>query len=140
MSCYAYPHTIDNGAGERITFLRRVEGANGNRLEGENVALPGAGPPMHLHRHQNVEYPLTEMFASAKRRGGAQPDTFDVAFLAQRYRSEHQVMAVPPAVQRIVFPVLVAVGHLLGKYRRYGDAPEPVRRGDHGQASHDLSD
>jgi hypothetical protein len=31
-------------------------------------------------------------------------------------------------VQRIVFPVLVAIGTLLGRYRKYADAPEPVRR------------
>jgi hypothetical protein len=38
-------------------------------------------------------------------------------------------MAVIPAVvQRLVFPVLVIVGRLLGKYRKYADAPEPVRR------------
>jgi hypothetical protein len=28
----------------------------------------------------------------------------------------------------VAFPVLVAVGTLLGKYRKYRDAPEPVRR------------
>jgi len=27
-----------------------------------------------------------------------------------------------------VFPVQVAVGRLLGRYRKYADAPEPVRR------------
>jgi hypothetical protein len=26
------------------------------------------------------------------------------------------------------FPLQVALGRLLGKYRRYADAPEPVRR------------
>ena len=43
-----YPHTIDHGAGERITFLRRVPVATGHPVEGENVASPGAGPPMHV--------------------------------------------------------------------------------------------
>jgi quercetin dioxygenase-like cupin family protein len=43
-----YPHTIENGAGERLTFLRRV----GDRLEVENVVEPGGGPPMHVHHHQ----------------------------------------------------------------------------------------
>ena len=28
---HSYPHTIDNGAGERITFLRRVPGAADRR-------------------------------------------------------------------------------------------------------------
>jgi len=25
-----------------------------------------------------------------------------------------------------VFPIVVALGHLFGKYRRFADAPEPV--------------
>jgi hypothetical protein len=29
-------------------------------------------------------------------------------------------------VQRFVLPVQVAIGRLLGKYRRFHDAPEPV--------------
>ena len=35
---------------------------------------------------------------------------------------------IPTVVQRLVFPVLVAVGRVLGKYGKYADAPEPVRR------------
>ena len=185
MTPYTYPHTIDNGAGERLTFVRRVAGAAGDRLEGENVVQPGAGPPMHVHYHQeevftvqegrmgyqrlgeperfagpgetvvfkpgeahrfwnagegdlrcmgrvepadNVEYFLTEIFASAKRHGGGRPDPFEAAFLTRRYRSEYAMVAIPAAVQRFIFPVLVAVGRLLGKYRKYHDAPEPVRR------------
>ena len=184
MGRYTYPHTIDNGAGERITFLRRVPSTEGERLEGENVAKPGAGPPMHVHHYQdevftvqegrmgyqrlgeparfagpgetiafrageahkfwnpaevdlvctgyvepphNVEYLLTEMFESAKRRGG-RPDLFDVAFLATRYRSEYAMVEIPAVVQRVLFPLLIALGRLLGRYGRFADAPEPVRK------------
>ena len=181
---YTYPHTIENGTGERITFSRKAGGAAGERLEAENVVKPGAGPPMHIHHLQeealtvqqgrigyqrlgqppqyagpgetvtfgagephkfwnagesdllctgyidpilNVEYFLTEMFASVKR-GGGRPDLFDMAFLATRYRSELAVLEIPPAVQRLVFPVMVALGRLLGRYRRFADAPPPVAR------------
>ena len=44
MRTYTYPHTIENGAGERLTFVRRVPGATGDRLEVENVVKPGAEP------------------------------------------------------------------------------------------------
>ncbi|HUR96244.1 MAG TPA: cupin domain-containing protein [Gemmatimonadales bacterium] len=185
MTRYTYPHTIDNGAGERLTFARAVHEAGGERLEGENVVKPGSGPPMHVHHLQsevltvrqgrmayqrpggpvqyagpgetaafapgdahkfwnagdddlvcsgyiepvhNIEYFLTELFASMKRTGGAQPSLFDVAFLATRYRSEFEVLEIPRAVQRIVFPIVVAMGHLLGRYARYADAPPPVKR------------
>ena len=52
MQRFTYPHTIDNGAGERLTFLRRVPTDRGERLEVENVVGPGAGPPMHVHHYQ----------------------------------------------------------------------------------------
>jgi len=184
MGRYSYPHVIENGAGERITFLRVVPGPAGDRLEVENIVTAGSGPPMHVHYFQdeavtvrrgrigykrpdgpeqfggpgdtvafkagephkfwnagqddlqgtgyiepadNVEYFLTELYASTKRNGG-RPSLFDAAFLMGRYRSEFGMLEIPTAVQRFVFPVLVAIGRLLGKYRRYADAPEPVRR------------
>ncbi len=184
MRRYVYPHTIDNGAGERITFLRRVASPAGERLEVENVVTPGAGPPMHVHHYQvealtveqgrigyqrpeappqfagpgetvvfepgdahkfwnagtddlrctgyieppdSVEYLLTELFASMKGRGTPQPDPFDAAFLMCRYRDEFTLLEIPALVRRFVLPVQVAVGRLLGKYRKYADAPAPVR-------------
>ena len=184
MPRYAYPHTIDNGAGERLTFVRRVPGRAGERLEGENRVAPGAGPVMHVHHYQeegftvlegrlgyqrageppryagrgesvvfapgeahrfwnagegelrcaayvepadNLEYFLAGIFA-AQRRGGGRPDPFDAAFLARRYRSEFGTLAVPPLVQRLVFPAVVALGRLLGRYAHFADAPPPVRR------------
>jgi uncharacterized cupin superfamily protein len=184
MRAYAYPHTIENGAGERLTFLRRVPGATGDRLEVENVVKPGAGPVMHVHYYQeealtvvqgrigyqrpgeparfagpgemvafrgeahkfwnsgeedlrcmgyiepadNVEYFLGAIFESQKRSGGSRPNLFDAAFLARRYRSEFGMVEILAPVQRFVFPVLVVIGRLLGRYGKYADAPEPVRR------------
>jgi uncharacterized cupin superfamily protein len=182
---YAYPHTIDNGAGERITFLQRVPGPGGDRLEVENVVTARSGPPMHVHHHQeegltvqqgrmgyqrpgepaqfagpggtvvfkageahkfwnagedelrctgyvepadNLEYFLTELYASMKQSGKARPDPFDAAFLVRRYRSEFAMLEIPAAVQRFLFPLQVAVGNLLGKYKKFADAPEPAQR------------
>jgi quercetin dioxygenase-like cupin family protein len=47
-----YPYTIDNGAGEQLTFLRLTRAASGERIEVDGVARPGAGPPMHVHHLQ----------------------------------------------------------------------------------------
>jgi quercetin dioxygenase-like cupin family protein len=185
MSRYTYPHSIENGAGERLTFVRRLPGPTGDRLEGYNVVQPGAGPPMHVHWYQeegfivergrigyqrlgeperyagpgesivfpagiahrfwnagdgelrcsawlepadNIVYVLGSIFESQTRAGAPRPGTFDAAFLLRRYRSEFAMLAIPAPVQRWVFPVVVAIGRLLGKYARYADAPEPVRR------------
>jgi quercetin dioxygenase-like cupin family protein len=185
MARYSYPHTIENGAGERITFVCRVASPAGERLLVENAVSPGAGPPMHTHHYQtealtvvqsrigyqrlgqapryggpgdtltlkpgepqkfwnaweselrcsgyieppdNVEYFLTELYASTKRNGGRRPDAFDAEYLIRRYRSEFSMQEIPAAVQRVLFPVQAAIGRLLGKYARYADAPEPIER------------
>jgi mannose-6-phosphate isomerase-like protein (cupin superfamily) len=178
-----YPHSFDNGAGERITFTRL--GADDARLEGDTLVSPGAGPPMHVHFLQeegftvvegrigfqrgtrppefagpgetvvfgagephrfwnagesdlrctawiapagNVEYFLAAVFDSQKRNGGHRPDILEVAFLTRRYRTEFAMLEIPALVQRVVFPVLVVVGRLLGRYARYADAPPPLVR------------
>lgn len=182
---YTHPHTIENGAGERLTFIRRVEDSAGDRLEVESVVKPGSGPPMHVHHYQeealtveqgrvayqrpgeppqfaergetvvfspgeahrfwnpgnedlhltgyiqpadNVEYFLTAIYESQRENGGSPPGPFEAAFLARRFRSEFGMVEIPAVVQRFVFPVLVIVGRLLGKYRKYADAPEPAKR------------
>jgi quercetin dioxygenase-like cupin family protein len=180
-----YPHTIDNGGGERLTFAARRRDERGEYLEGENTVAPGAGPPMHVHHLQeesltvergtlayqrpgqpeqiagpgetvtfpagdahrfwnagddelvctgmirppgNVEYFLGEIFASMQRHGGKRPGIFDAAYLSHRYRSEFEMLEAPAPVRRFVFPLIVAVGTLLGRHRRFAGAPEPVRR------------
>jgi quercetin dioxygenase-like cupin family protein len=82
----------------------------------------------HIEPAHNVEYFLTEMFDTMQRHGGGRPGLLDLAFLATRYRSEYAMLEIPLAVQRLVFPVLLGVGRLLGRYRRYADAPPPVLR------------
>ncbi len=47
-----YPYTIENGHGEKLTFLGVTDGPDGDRIEVEGVAQPGAGPPMHVHYRQ----------------------------------------------------------------------------------------
>jgi quercetin dioxygenase-like cupin family protein len=185
MSRYPYPHTIENGAGERLTFVRRVPGRRGDRLEVVNRVAVGSGPPMHVHHFQdesltveegvigyqrlgeaerfagpgetvtfpageahrfwnagdgelrctgwiepadNIEYFLTELYASTRRNGGRRPGLFDAAYLVRHFRSEFTMAEVPALVQRIVLPLQVAIGRMLGKYAKFADAPEPVRR------------
>ncbi|MGV3708849.1 MAG: cupin domain-containing protein [Gemmatimonas sp.] len=181
---YQYPHTIDNGLGERLTFLRRVSGPRGDRLEIENTVAPAMGPVMHVHLRQeetmtvlsgrigyqregqhpqfagpgetvsfppgdahkfwnagtdelrcmgfiepadNIEYFLEKIFESQREAGSERPNILDAAYLSRRYRSEFRMLEIPALVQRAVFPVLVAVGRVMGRYRKYEDAPEALR-------------
>ena len=50
------------------------------------------------------------------------------AYLAQRYRAEFGMGDIPQPVQRVVFPIVVAIGRLFGVHRRFADAPEQVQR------------
>jgi quercetin dioxygenase-like cupin family protein len=181
-----HPHTIDNGGGERLTFVGVGRDERGEYLEIRNSVAPGAGPPMHVHHLQeegltvergtmgyqvlgeqerradpgqgatfapgvghrfwnagddelictgfarppdNLEYFLTEMYASMRRNGGKRPGVFDGAYLSRRYREEFEMLEIPSPVQRFLFPVIVAIGRALGWHRRFAGAPEPVRRG-----------
>jgi quercetin dioxygenase-like cupin family protein len=44
-----YPYTLDNGQGELLIFTGVASGPDGERVEADGVAQPGAGPPMHVH-------------------------------------------------------------------------------------------
>jgi mannose-6-phosphate isomerase-like protein (cupin superfamily) len=55
-----YPTTIENGAGDRITFVRRVHTLSGDRLEVENVVRPGGGRPMHVYHRQTETLTVRE--------------------------------------------------------------------------------
>src|SRR5258706_11721653 len=49
---HTYPHKIENGEGEELTFLGIVRDRDGDRLGVEVLAPPNVGAPMHLHHLQ----------------------------------------------------------------------------------------
>ena len=63
-----------------------------------------------------------------ERHGGKRPGIFDAAYLSHRYRSEFEILEAPAPVRRFVFPVIAAVGTLLGWHRRFAGAPAPTDR------------
>jgi len=71
---YTYPHRIDNGEGEEMTFVSFVDNAEGGMLEVENRVKPGAGPPMHVHYLQDEALTVVQGKIAAQVLG--QPATF----------------------------------------------------------------
>ncbi len=71
---YVYPHSIDNGGGEMITFVNFIPGPDGGMLEIENRVQPGSGPPMHVHHLQDEALTVIEGKIGAQVLG--QPATF----------------------------------------------------------------
>ena len=49
---HTYPHKIENGEGEVLTFLGVVRDRDGDRTEIELLAPPDVGAPMHRHHLQ----------------------------------------------------------------------------------------
>jgi uncharacterized cupin superfamily protein len=121
---YQYPGEPPRyaGAGESVTF---PPGAAHRWWNPDDAPLRCQG---YIEPADNIEYFLSAIFESQRRGGGDRPDRWDAAFLARRYRGEFDILEIPALVQRLVFPVVVVVGHLLGRYARYADAPAPVRR------------
>ena len=65
-----YPRTIDNGAGEELTFLGVRTDERGEYLEARNTVKPGSGPPMHVHRLQEESLTVERGTMGWKRLGG----------------------------------------------------------------------
>ena len=109
------------GPGESLVFkageVHRFWNAGDDVLECDGWV----GPP------HNFQWFLTQLFTSIEANGGARPRLYDAAYLGSRYRSEFGIAANPAPVQRVLFPVVLAVGRVLGWHRRYAGAPEPVR-------------
>lgn len=70
----------------------------------------------------NLAYFLTQLFQSSNENSG-RPGIFDAAFLLDRYKSEFGMLEIPPFVQKSVFPLVLMVGKVIGKYNKFKDAP-----------------
>ena len=79
-----YPKTIDNGHGERLTFV----GRDGDRLLVDGVTEPGAGPPMHVH------WPQTETLRVESGRIG-----YTIAGEADRFAGPGEIVSFGPGVE-----------------------------------------
>jgi mannose-6-phosphate isomerase-like protein (cupin superfamily) len=74
MRPFTYPHTIENGGGEELTFIRRVKDESGDYLEVENLVQPNAGPPMHVHFRQEESLTVVQGKIGVQHLGG--PEIF----------------------------------------------------------------
>ena len=75
----------------------------------------------------SIDYFLTGMYNSVAKSGKPEGDPFDSAFLVTKYRSEYDVDVIPGFVKKVIMPVTVLVGKILGKYKHFKDAPPPIK-------------
>ena len=72
---------------------------------------------------------LQAVFAVLNASASGRPSLFYIAHIALRHRRTQRFMKPPLAIQRIVFPLVLLVGYLLGKYRggSWPGSPESCR-------------
>ena len=75
-----------------------------------------------------IVFYLSAVFAAQKKSGTEQPEQFDGAYLIKRYASEYDLPEIPSFVKKVVIPATYYVGKLLGKYKHFKNAPEPVKK------------
>ena len=112
-ACYA-------GPGETVTFLRGVPHRFWNAGE-EVLHCKGWIGPVH-----SIVFFLTAIFEAQNKSGKGQPEAFDGAYLMTRYKTEYEIMGIPRFVRKTIIPATFMVGRLLGKYRKFRGAPEPL--------------
>jgi quercetin dioxygenase-like cupin family protein len=71
---------------------------------------------------ENLVYFLSEIYKSINKNGG-RPGMYDAAFLLNRYKSEFAMLEIPAFVQKLIFPVILFFGNLVGKNKKFIGAP-----------------
>ena len=137
-----YPYTIDNGGGERLTFVGVRHDERGEYLELSNAVAPGAGPPIHVHHLQEEGLTVErgtigyQVLGEEERRAGPGESVTFSPGVAHRFWNAGEEdlagtgFARPPGNLEYFLTVIVAVGRVLGWHRRFAGAPEPVRRSE----------
>lgn len=75
-----------------------------------------------------IAFFLTSLFAAQNKSGNARPEQFDGAYLMTRYATEYDLPEIPAIVKKTIIPFTYRVGKLLGKYKHFENAPEPIRK------------
>jgi quercetin dioxygenase-like cupin family protein len=132
-----------SGPPSHVHFREREEGmvkagTLGARIGNEKIIVPAGGtavfPVGVVHTWWNAGDNLLELsgrvtpaddldrylqaiFAVLNASPSGRPPIFYLAHVLWRHRHTQAVMLPPPIVQRLVFPIVLLIGHALGKYR-----------------------
>jgi quercetin dioxygenase-like cupin family protein len=110
------------GPGDTAMFKRGVVHRFWNAGSDTLICKGWVGPAL------NFEYFLTQVFQSIKGNGGKMPSLFDGAYLLSRYNTEFDMMNIPAFVKKTIFPVMILIGTLTGRFRKFAGAPAPVMK------------
>ncbi len=84
--------------------------------------------PLHLLGYvspaNNVIYFLSQMYQSMNENSG-RPGMYDAAYLLGKYKTEFGMLEIPTFVQKVLFPVILLLGSISGKKKKFINAPDP---------------
>jgi mannose-6-phosphate isomerase-like protein (cupin superfamily) len=126
--------------------LTVLEGTIGIEILGQPIQYHGVGATLLFkagepHRFWNTgttplrcaayvkpahsfEYFMGSIFESTASNAKPAPKTFDAAWLSAHFRTEVDMLAVPTFVKKIIFPIVLFIGKLQGKDKKFKDAPK----------------
>jgi mannose-6-phosphate isomerase-like protein (cupin superfamily) len=125
-------------------FFKVVSGKMGYQVQGEAAKIAGPGDEIlfkagiphkfwnageevlvctgYISPPENVIYFLSRIYQSTNENGG-RPGLYDSAFLLNRYRAEFGMLEIPAFIQKVVFPIVLFFGNLLGQHKKFKEAP-----------------
>lgn len=106
--------------GQSTTFLRNQPHKFWNGGEDELILDCWIKPV------NNAVFYLSTLYNASKGQKNQNPEPFDGAFLIRNYASEYGLLEVPTFVKKVVIPTTYFAGKVLGKYKKFRDAPAPV--------------
>lgn len=107
------------GPGDSVTFIRGVPHRFWNAGD-EELHVSGWIDPA-----ENVFFYLSSLYSALNRGENKQPELFDGAYLLCRYHREYDAPEVPGFVRKVIMPAVYFIGRLIGKYKKFKDAPKP---------------
>lgn len=130
-------------------FLIVLHGKMGYEIQGEDVKYATIGETVYFRRgipHKfwnagkdelncfgwikpanNIIFYLSTLYDSINESGTDKPGQFDTAYLLYRYRKEFDDPEMPKIVKSLVLPAKYGIGKIAGKYRKFKDAPAPLK-------------
>lgn len=109
------------GEGESIVFKRGVPHRFWN--DGDDILhCTGWVKPANT-----LVFFLSSVYAAQNKSGSERPEKFDGAYLLTRYSSEYEMAGIPGFVKKVILPITYRIGKVLGKYKHFQNAPEPVK-------------
>lgn len=105
--------------GESVVFKRGVP----HKFWAEGEALHCTA---WIQPANTIIFFLTSIYEAQNKSGSERPEKFDSAYLLTRYASEYDLVEMPGFVKKVIVPATYYMGQLLGKYKHFANAPEPV--------------